>query len=85
MYDYCAEELEIHYEALLRRRAVETRHWGTALRVATHAGKRGWAKYTSQLGKLWKEIEMAAGRFPQPVHSFFNALDKVGRKKHGND
>ena len=85
MFDYSAEELELHYEALLRRRANETRHWGTAMRVATHAGKRGWASYSRRLEHLWKDIEIAAGRFPQPVHRFFNALENVGRKRNGDD
>jgi len=84
MYDYSVDELEIHYEALLRRRSSETQHWGTAMRVAMHAEKRGWGKYTARLKNLWKDIEIAAGRFPQPVHRFFNALEQVGRKRNGD-
>lgn len=85
MHDYTADELEIHYEALLRRRSKETRHWGLAMRVAQHAGKRGWNRYMKQLDNLWKDIEMASGRSPLPAKSFFNALGNVGRKTDGND
>ncbi len=85
MYEYTADELEIHYEALLRRRSKETRHWGLAMRVAQHAGKRGWSKYMKGLDNLWKDIEMAAGRAPIPAGRFFNALENVGRKTDGND
>lgn len=84
MYEYSVEELEIYYEAILRRRASETRRWGTAMRVATHAGKRGWGSYIRRLENLWKDIEISAGRFPQRVHSFFNALENVGRKPDGD-
>jgi len=54
------------------------------MRVAMHAEKRGWGKYTARLKNLWKDIEIAAGRFPQPVHRFFNALEQVGRKRNGD-
>lgn len=55
------------------------------MRVAQHAGKRGWNKYMASLDNLWKDIEMAAGRAPLPAKRFFSALGNVGRKTDGND
>lgn len=55
------------------------------MRVAHHAGKRGWSKYMKRLDGLWKDIEMAAGRTPLPAQRFFNALGNVGRKKDANN
>jgi hypothetical protein len=85
MYDYTADELEVHYEASIRRRAEETRHWGLMIRVATNADKKGWRKYVKRMHNVWKDIEIAAGRFPQPVHAFFGALDQMGRDNDGTD
>lgn len=85
MYEYTADELEIHYEASLRRRSEETRHWGLMIRVATNADKKGWAKYVKRLHNLWKDIEISAGRFPQPVQGFFGALERIGSNQNGDN
>ena len=81
MEEYTVDELQLHYEALLRRRAKETQRFATAARAASQAGKRGWKEFMSYLDGTWRQIEIAAGRKPHNVEAFFHGLGKVKVKK----
>jgi len=85
MFDYCIEEIEIHYEALIRRRARETKQQAIMIRTAMNADKRGFQRYTKQLDDTWRRIELAHGRSVSNPDKLFAGLagmkGKPGRKK----
>jgi len=80
MFDYCMEELEIHYEALLRARARREKTSALMIRAAVNADKKGFKGYIKSLEKLWCEIELAAGRSISTPEGFFGGLSKVGKR-----
>ena len=74
MFDYCIEEIEIHYEALIRRRARDTKQQAIMIRTAMNADKRGFERYAKKLDDTWRRIELAHGRSVSKPDSLFNAL-----------
>lgn len=81
MEEYSVDELQLHYEALLRRRAKETKRLAMAVRAGSQAGKRGWQEYMKYLDGTWRQIEVAAGRKPHNMGAFFAGLAKVKSKQ----
>jgi len=85
MFDYCIEEIEIHYEALVRMHARHTKNQAIMYRTAANADKKGFQRYTKQLDDTWRRIELAHGRSVSKPENLFGALagmkGKPGRKK----
>lgn len=77
MEDYCAEELSLHYEAVLRQRARITKHWARVLRIAPNADKKAWRQFTHELDGAWKRIELAAGRSTVDLEGFFGGVKRA--------
>jgi hypothetical protein len=80
MEEYCAEELALHYEAVLRHRARTTKHWARVLRIAPNADKKIWRQFTRELDDTWKRIELAAGRSTVDVEKFFGGMSRARGK-----
>ena len=80
MFGYCTEELEVHYEALTRKRARDRKTFATDVRAAVNADKKGFKKYTKHLEDMWRNIEKTAGRSLSSPEGFFAGLNKVGSK-----
>ena len=76
-HDYCIEEIELHYESMLRVRSKSTQRFAIAVRAATQANKRGWRDYMKHLDTTWREIEKAAGRTIHNQGAFFRGLGKM--------
>lgn len=83
MFEYCMEEVEIHYEALLRLRARHEKRNALMIRAAVNADKQGFKRYVKSLENMWREIELAAGRSISTPEGFFGGLGKIGRKNKG--
>lgn len=84
MDEYSQEEAQVHYEAILRCRAETTRHWFTAIRVATNAKKRDVNKYLKELENTGRALDLAFGRRVEvETEAFFSTLDGLARSKKG--
>ncbi len=84
MDEYSYDEARVHYEAVLRCRAETTRHWVTAIRVASGAKKRELNRYFKQLEETGKRLDLALGRRAEVnPESFFSALDGLVQSKKG--
>jgi len=81
MDEYCIEELELHYEALIRRQARQTKHWATALRLAQNGDRKSFKGFLKHLDEMWRKIELAAGRNIVSVDKFFAGLPPRGQKR----
>jgi hypothetical protein len=80
--NYTIDELEIHYEAALRRQAKETQRQATTIRIAQYASQKHFKEHMRKLDEVWKKIELAAGRSISTASSFFGG----GKEQHrGND
>jgi len=83
MFDYCIEELEIHYEALVRKKAEDTKQQASMLRTAINADRKGFRRFIKELEDTWRKIELAQGRVLSSPDSFFAGLDGVKGKNRG--
>lgn len=83
MFDYCIEEIEIHYEALVRLQARKTKHQAIMFRAAMNADKRGFQRYTKNLDDTWRRIELSHGRSVSKPESLFGALAGMKGKPAG--
>ena len=83
MDNYTKEELQVHYEAVIRRRASQTKQLSIAVRVANNAKNRSFQKYMKELEQTGWRIDQEMGRTGVDVEGFFFSLDKKlskGRK-----
>ena len=81
--DYSTDELEIHYEAIIRKRARESKQLAMVIRLANNAKARTLAKYFKELDMTGWRIDNEMGRIGMDVGKFFFDLDNKlvkGRK-----
>lgn len=83
MFDFSIDEIEIHYEAVVRKRARDTKHEAVMIRTAMNANKKGFKKYIKDLDDMWRKIELAQGRALSTPARLFGALDQLGAKPGG--
>jgi hypothetical protein len=69
--DYTIDELEIHYEAALRKQSKDTQRHATTVRIAQYASQKSFKEHMKKLDDVWKKIELAAGRSISTASSFF--------------
>ncbi len=84
MDDYSTDELQIHYESVIRRRANVTKLGAIAIRVANNAKNRSFQKYLKELDLTGWRIDTQMGRIGMDVGGFFFDLDRKlskGRKR----
>ena len=77
MFDYCTEEIEIHYEALVRKRANDTKHDAIMFRTAMNADKKGFKRYIKGLDNMWRKIELNQGRAISKTENLFAGLNRM--------
>lgn len=81
--DYSTDELEVHYEAIIRRRARESKQLAMVIRLGNNAKPRTLKKYFKELDLTGWRIDNEMGRLEMDVGKFFFDLDKKlvkGRK-----
>ena len=83
--DYCAEELQVYYEAAIRTNAKQERDLARVIRVANNAKSRDFQKFVKQLEETPKRIDRIMGRrdsVRQIFNQFDNAMARVRRKRN---
>lgn len=81
LYDYCIEEIEIHYEALVRKKARDRKYDAIMIRTAMNADKKGFKRYVTELDDTWRRIELNQGRAISKTENLFAGLNRLGSKQ----